>query len=315
MSESEARSPQSASLSTVPEDLKASIANMFLGLKDELMQHVEDCVAMATQDHMVHDADQDEEGVDSAGLQLLTGKSQALNRITKRIWLWAIDNHNWLSAAHKPGQLNVTADTLSRHFEDGIEWQLNPQLFDRICRAFGTPQVDLFASRINHLIPIYASWKPDPSATYVDAFSINWSQFANSYAFPPFCLIARCLQKIVLEQATVILLVPCWHTQMWFTRLLSLLIDQPLFFQVTQNVLTHPLRGNVHPLSPKLHLLACKVSGNILLTARFQQTLPACSCTLGAQAPISNTMSTLKSGPPFVFNGRLIRGNRMSIMC
>ena len=73
MSESEARSPQSASLSTVPEDLKASIANMFLGLKDELMQHVEDCVAMATQDHVVHDADQDEEGVDSAGLQLLTG--------------------------------------------------------------------------------------------------------------------------------------------------------------------------------------------------------------------------------------------------
>ena len=55
-------------------------------------------------------------------------KSQALNRITKRIWLWAIDSHNWLAAAHRSGQSNVTADALSRHFEDGVEWQLNFQL-------------------------------------------------------------------------------------------------------------------------------------------------------------------------------------------
>ena len=54
--------------------------------------------------------------------------------------------------------------------------------------------------------------------------------------------------------------------------------------QVTQNVLTHPLRGNVHPFSPELQLLACKVSGNILLPAKFQKTIPMCSCTLGDQA-------------------------------
>ena len=190
-------------------------------------------------------------------------KSQALNRITKCIWLWAIESHNWLSAAHKPGQLIVTADGLSQHFEDGNEWQLNSQLFDKLCQALGNPQMDLFASEINHLIPMYASWKPDPYATYVDAFSISWGQFANGRAFPPFCLIARCLQKIVLEQATVIMLIPCWPTQMWFTRLLSLFIEQPIPIQVTQNALTHPLGVNVHPLSHKLQLLACKASGNI----------------------------------------------------
>ena len=68
------------------------------------------------------------------------------------------------------------------------------------------------------------------------------------------------------------MLVPCWPTQTWFTRLL--LIEQPIPIQVTQNVLTHPLRRNIHPLSPTLQLLACKVSGNILLTAKFQKTLP-----------------------------------------
>ena len=91
-------------------------------------------------------------------------KSQALNRITKRIWLWAIESHNWLSAAHKPGQLNVTADGLSQHFEDGNEWQFNSQLFDKLCQALGNPQVDLFASQINHLIPMYASWNRDLAA-------------------------------------------------------------------------------------------------------------------------------------------------------
>ena len=89
-------------------------------------------------------------------------QSKECNLIAKRIWLWAIDRRNWLSAAHKPGQLNITADKLSRHFEDSIEWQLNPPLFDQFCSSFGNPQVDIFASRVNNLVPVYASWKPDP---------------------------------------------------------------------------------------------------------------------------------------------------------
>ena len=236
-------------------------------------------------------------------------QSKECNLIAKRIWLWAIDRRNWLSAAHKPGQLNTTADKLSHHFEDGIEWQLNPRLFDQFCSSFGNPQVDLFASRVNHLVPVYASWKPDPYATYVDAFSIDWGQFANSYAFPPFCFIGRCLQKILLEQAMVIMIVPCWPTQTWFTRLLSLLVEQPILIQVTEGVLTHPVRGVVHPLSLKLQLLACKVSGNISLTARFQRQLLTCSCALGDQAHRNNMTSTLKSGPPFAIKGKLIHCN------
>ena len=40
MSDPETQSSQSVSFSAVREDLKASVANMLLGLKDELMQHV-----------------------------------------------------------------------------------------------------------------------------------------------------------------------------------------------------------------------------------------------------------------------------------
>ena len=62
------------------------------------------------------------------------------------------------------------------------------------------------------------------------------------------------------------MLVPCWPTQTWFTRLVSLLIEQPIPIQVTQ-------RGNVHPLSPKLtatgmqsireHFTNCKIPEDI----------------------------------------------------
>ena len=110
------------------------------------------------------------------------------------------------------------------------------------------------------------------------------------------------------------MLVACWPTQMWFTRLLSLLIEQLITIQVTQNLLTHPLTGNVHPFSPELQLLACKVSGNILLPAKFQKTFQ-CAHALLVTKHSNYTTSTLKSGPPFVFNRKLILGNQMSMMC
>ena len=59
-------------------------------------------------------------------------KSEGCNHIAKQIWLWAIDRNNWISAAHQPGHLNVTADFLSRHFNDAIEWQLDTHIFREI---------------------------------------------------------------------------------------------------------------------------------------------------------------------------------------
>lgn len=233
-------------------------------------------------------------------------KSEECNHIAKRIWLWAIHRNNWLSAAHIPGHANVTADFLSRHFNDGIEWQLDACIFHKICQSFGVPSIDLFASRINHHTNMYVSWKQDPYATYVDAFTVNWNQFELSYAFPPFCLVARCLQKIASEKATTILIVPAWTTQSWFTMLLSMLIDQPMIISVKRNTLSHPVKGNIHPLSPQLRLMACKVSGNNSLSTTFQATLPMLSCVRGEQERKNNMMYTSKSGRHFVLKKKLI---------
>jgi hypothetical protein len=50
--------------------------------------------------------------------------------------------------------------------------------------ALWEPKVDLFASAWNRQLDFFVSWKPQPEAMAVDAFSINWI-ILKGYAFPP----------------------------------------------------------------------------------------------------------------------------------
>jgi len=74
-------------------------------------------------------------------------------------------------------------------------WKLNPFLFQEICLRTGFPTIDLFASRHSNQIKRYISWKPDPNSVATDAFQQNWREDL-MYAFPPFCLISKVVQKI-----------------------------------------------------------------------------------------------------------------------
>ena len=58
-------------------------------------------------------------------------------------------------------------------FERALEWKPRESVFKQIVSTFGKPDIDLFASRINHQLPNYISWKPDPGAKAIDAFSIT----------------------------------------------------------------------------------------------------------------------------------------------
>ncbi|RLU26689.1 hypothetical protein DMN91_000486 [Ooceraea biroi] len=70
------------------------------------------------------------------------------------------------------------------------EWELADYAFIEILDFFGDPEIDLFASNINKKCERYCSWKRDPDAFAVNAFTISWSNL-NFYAFPPFSLIAK----------------------------------------------------------------------------------------------------------------------------
>lgn len=144
-------------------------------------------------------------------------KSRDCDKVARRIWSWCEAKGIWLRAAHLPGVENVEADHESRNFTENTEWKLNPEIFDCLCKTWGVPEIDLFASRLNFQIPNYCSWIPDPGATWVDAFSFKWNQFRLSYAFPPFSLLTRSIQKIRTEGAKVILVLPNWRGQAWWS--------------------------------------------------------------------------------------------------
>jgi hypothetical protein len=96
------------------------------------------------------------------------------------------------------------ADKASREFNDTTEWALHHEVFGQISQTFFLPEVDLFASRLNHKVEKYISWKLDPQAYAVDAFTQNWADM-KFHAFPPFSLIGRILHKMEEELAEGIL--------------------------------------------------------------------------------------------------------------
>ena len=88
-------------------------------------------------------------------------------------------------------------------------------IFHRIVFLCGKPDIDLFASGLHTQVETYVSWRTQPIAKFVDALSIEWSQIFFC-AFPPFCLISRCVQTIIHDQASGILIVPRKATQSFF---------------------------------------------------------------------------------------------------
>ena len=169
------------------------------------------------------------------------------------------------------------------------------------------PSIDLFASRHNAQITSYVSWQPDPSAKFIDALSINWRQFKLLYAFPPFSLIANCLQKLDLNATTGIFVLPLWPTQPWFTRALQMLVAKPLLLPQRADLLRLPNSQTHHPLAKKMRLMALKLSSNHSEQEAFRLTQSPSFSTLGARAAKSSTEAILYDGFNFVVKGRLIQ--------
>ena len=80
-----------------------------------------------------------------------------------RIMTWCHHFHITLKARHIPGCLNVMVDLLSQSNQvQSTQWSLHPQVFKQICQKWFTPHVDLFATHLNHKLPLYVSPIPDP---------------------------------------------------------------------------------------------------------------------------------------------------------
>ena len=126
------------------------------------------------------------------------------------------------------------------------------------------------------------------------------------YAFPPFSLIPRVLQKIENENAEWILIVPGFTTEPWFPRLIRLLIKPPVKLPNNRDSLYFPFKRKEQPQLPNMKLMACLVSGDHMKTKIFQQRLQIFSSTpreLGLNLGMEHI---LENGLDFVLNNKLI---------
>ena len=190
-----------------------------------------------------------------------TSHSKHCNVITKQIWDFCIEKGVWLSAAHVPGRENVDADLESRKINYDTEWKLNTELLQQAFHILGVnPDLDLFASRINTQLSSYVSFKPDPGAKAVDAFTLNWHD-TRFYAFPPFCVIPKVLQKICRDRAKGVVVVPDWPNQPWFPLIAKMLINYPVLVSARKNLLSLPQSPAEEHRLQKLRLIICELSG------------------------------------------------------
>ena len=225
--------------------------------------------------------------------------------LVERIFLWAESRGITLSSEFIKGEDNVVADKESRVKNIDTEWMLQPSVFSHLCDIFSTPRIDLFASRINAQLPCYVAWRPDPYSVSTNAFTISWAN-GLCYAFPPFSVISRVLRKLVVERATLLMILPVWPTQVWFPRALQLLSDTPIL--LPRDCLTLPQDpSHRHPLAAKLVLAAMVLSGNPSRTGDYRRRLQDSSFRPGELERNVSTGVISRDGCVFVSSGKLIR--------
>ena len=240
-----------------------------------------------------------------ANLAHMGGKTDELNSLAREIWFWCIKRNIWLSVAHLPGKLNVEANKMSRTLHDDMEWQLDRDVFLQVCTVLGSCGIDLFASRLNYHLEKYVSFLPDPLARAVDAFTFTWEHFTY-YAFPPFSLLGKIIQKISMDKATVVLIAPLWTTQPWFAPMLKLVAADSYILPPIQQILSFPTNPHrKHPLQTT-RLAAFRLSGVVSVVEDYQRTLSRSSCVPGG-VQLRNSMGHIsRNGCFFVSKGRLI---------
>ena len=192
--------------------------------------------------------------------------SLVLSSLAFDLWQWCLEQSITVEAHHLPGRLNIVADFESRARPDTSDWQLDPSIFQGINNKWGPFTIDLFASRLTAQLPRFVSWKPDPEAEAVDAFTLDWSQL-RGYAFPPFALIGRCLRQVLRQSVSQLTIVtPAWETQPWYPLLLEMTVDNPILLPSFPGLLRQ--ENELHPLV-RLQLAEWLVSGVDMKVQQF----------------------------------------------
>ena len=101
---------------------------------------------------------------------------QELTAISKEVWQYLLKRKITITAEYLPGSMKVEEDRESTTTRDSREWKkVNSTIFRKLYQIRETQEMDLFASRVSHQLPMYMSWKIDPFSQGRDAFQISWA--------------------------------------------------------------------------------------------------------------------------------------------
>ena len=110
-------------------------------------------------------------------------RSTSLNSLALEMARWFEVRNIVLIAEQLPGVLNSIADRESRRAVDWSDWRLHLEVFRALSRVWRT-SVDLFANLWNSQLVKFVSWKNQPRAWAVNAFSLSCKEL-EAYALPP----------------------------------------------------------------------------------------------------------------------------------
>ena len=151
-----------------------------------------------------------------------------------------------LQVKHIPAERNALADLLKKNKVVHTEWTLLQSVADALFLAWGKPNVDLFATRLNNRLPMWISPMADPQALGIDAMSMSWKVMF-TYAFPPFVLLGRVVEKVVKDHpCEIILITPKWPNKFLYARILEQLVDFPLVLPQREDLLYQPHNHQRH---------------------------------------------------------------------
>lgn len=163
---------------------------------------------------------------------------------------------------HIPGIHNHLPDMLSRLLPDyqktvrellATDWKLNPRFFQLAEEKWGKHTIDMFAAAHNAQLPDYRT----PNHPKGDAFEINLKKH-NAWANPPWQLIKQLLNYVNIQEATITLCCPLRKTDSWYTDLVSMIQEEPIY--IDRKVDTFLYMGTrAVKKTPWLHTIVCRI--------------------------------------------------------